>query len=365
MDNSLDVFVNNMKIFCSAIAQHSRNSDSKHHAFYLFNVIGGESNPLHSHIPVELPNVAVVDWNAANSVMDTHIRTIKRAGSALLKKFSAVIFMNQGVRGPLTHRANGQWLVEYRRLLDANNVGLVGSTISCEGEPHVQTHIFGMKTSSLFSILARSDERGHSVFSGSEAKSWEDMVHQTEVALSAGVADSGLNLSALMYDRRTGSAYFNGKCLPAPVGQENPTLWCDLMPQEIIFAKWDGEPLRTPGLLCEAAVDRMRLGLERMTGAEPGLGLIIPETLYGGNLYDLYRQFEHERRMFRESSQRAVTASSTSREVVADSKVCFLVRSASMHDSERLSSSAANSTSPITYGVKELVECECFVQIVV
>eukprot|EP01034_Spumella_vulgaris_P023118 gene23118-29311_t len=281
---------------------------------------------------------------------------------SLLLGFTAVVFLNQGVRGPLTHRNDGLWLGEYRKLLDSNNVGLVGSIISCEFTPHVQTHIFAMKTSSLHSVLcggAESNGKGSSKFSGSEAKTWQEVVKLTEVALSSSIIKGGQNISALLHEKRTGSPYFSGECLVAPEDRENPTFWCDVTPQETIFTKWGGEPLRTPGLLCRAMVERMRLALDSLASAEPKLGLSTSETLYGGNLYDLYRQYGHEERMFRNARTggREIAPSRVDSDGAAvDSKVCFLVRSASMHDSERFAPSEFNSTTPIAYGLRELAE---------
>ncbi len=57
-NSSLDVAVNNLIIFTSSIHNHTTKANQQ--AVYLFNVIGGEDNPLLQFIPSYLRNVAVV-----------------------------------------------------------------------------------------------------------------------------------------------------------------------------------------------------------------------------------------------------------------------------------------------------------------
>ncbi len=84
------------------------------------------------------------------------------------------------MRGPLVLRDKGSWLVEYRRLLDNNNVGLVGSTISCEATPHVQTHVFAMQSHLFLRVMDIID-------SGPRANTWLGIIAQFEVGLSTTV----------------------------------------------------------------------------------------------------------------------------------------------------------------------------------
>jgi hypothetical protein len=56
-NNSMDVFVNNMKIFVDSISKHDVKAEQQ--AIYLFNVVGGDDNPLLSLIPSR-NNVAIV-----------------------------------------------------------------------------------------------------------------------------------------------------------------------------------------------------------------------------------------------------------------------------------------------------------------
>jgi hypothetical protein len=144
-------------------------------------------------------------WGQASSDMMTHIRTVRLLGEEVVGQFEAIVFLNQGerrilneihtvfceywnkfmsfstgVRGPLVLRDKGAWLVEYRRLLDKNNVGLVGSTISCESTPHVQTHVFAMHSHLFLKIIDIID-------SGPRASTWLGIIAQFEVGLSTTV----------------------------------------------------------------------------------------------------------------------------------------------------------------------------------
>lgn len=58
--------------------------------------------------------------------------------------------------------------------------------------------------------------------------------------------------------------------------------------------KWGGEPLRINGYYCPQTVRYMLDELESLAIAEPQLGLIVPETVASGRLYDLYREYTHE-----------------------------------------------------------------------
>ncbi len=139
------------------------------------------------------------------------------------------IIVISGVRGPLTRRNNGDWLAEYRRLLDLNNVGIVGSTISCESTPHVQTHIFAMHTELFIKATRLID-------SGPRAKTWLGIVAQYEVGLSTTLLSQGYNISSVLYDQRMKTSYFNGTCIPVErKGADllNPTSWCDIKAEEV------------------------------------------------------------------------------------------------------------------------------------
>ena len=81
------------------------------------------------------------------------------------------MFLNEGVRGPLVKIENGEWLLEFRNILAFDKVGLVGSSMSCEKKPHIQTHAFAIRTylSNLIDF-------------GSSEGSWKDIIHGFEVS---------------------------------------------------------------------------------------------------------------------------------------------------------------------------------------
>ena len=270
--NTLDVATNNVKMFVSAINSHSISAPDK--AFYLFNVVDGPDNPLERYLPKEPKNVGCINWIHANDALDLHLRTLKLLTHEIVSSFSAVFFFSHDVRGPLIYRENAQWIHEYRKLLDSNNVGMVGPTFSCENAPHVQTHAFALRTEvvpTLWKVNATFEESG---------------LMLSEFIASRG--PRGYNLSSLLYDRRYGQPYFNGKCAPGIGSVMHPTLnpisWCNIMPHEVVFMDWGGEPVRLLGYLCEISIAMMRDTLADMHDSHPELELVVPETLVGGNL---------------------------------------------------------------------------------
>jgi hypothetical protein len=127
-------------------------------------------------------------------------------------------------------RDNGAWLAKYRNLLDNNNVGIVGSTISCESTPHVQTHIFAMHSQLFYKMINIID-------SGPRAKTWLGIIAQYEVGLSTTVIKHGYNISALLYESRKKTPHFNNDCIEQvrkTPDLQNPTCWCDITAEEVI-----------------------------------------------------------------------------------------------------------------------------------
>lgn len=154
--NSLDIAINNLKIFLGSMEKHSKSSFYK--AFYLFNVVD-EFNPLLGLIPTTRSNVAMLRWTKATSDLEIHLRTVQVLGTNVTDQFSTIVFGNQGMRGPLARRENGEWIGEFQKVLNAHNVAMMGPTMSCEVLPHIQTHMFAIRTSIVPVILALGSSR--------------------------------------------------------------------------------------------------------------------------------------------------------------------------------------------------------------
>ena len=275
--SGLDVVTNNIKLFVSALMTHLDGSPQE--AFYLFNVADGRDNPLRNYLPRRHPNVGVIDWLHAKDENEMNSKLIKLLGLDLLNSFGAVFFLNNDVRGPLVHRNNGEWIWEFRKLLDSNNVGMVGPVVSCENIPHVSTYMYAWRTK-LFNLLWKADN------------------FQEQLANSDFVRSSGYNISSMLYHRKYRTPYFNGKCV-LTVGSKlqptmNPVTWCNVLPKEVVFMYWGGEAVRSLGYICEHTLAMMRDALADIADAYPEMGLIVPETLVGGRMYEMYKQYNEE-----------------------------------------------------------------------
>jgi len=321
--NSIDIAGNNIKIFVSSVLHHSATAHQR--AFYVFNVVKGLKNPLAIHLPsfANSPNMAMLEWKYASSDLGTHLHTVGLIGSDMVSQFYSVVFLNQGVRGPLTSRTEGQWMLELNKLMYSNNVALAGPTISCEVSPHVQTHAFSLRSDILPHVLSEMKKNMSTKF-----VSWQEMIASLEVGLTGVVMRAGHNVSSLLYDRRGYSYFQEGKCLrkngPRSRFELNPASWCDVTPEEVIFIKYGGEPMRTPGFMCNSTIAAMDDYLYALSNKEPELKLIYPETLMGGHYYELFSEYNSE--VVRDRSPLPVPKQNN------QPKVCFLVRVTSLNE---------------------------------
>ena len=349
--NAIDLVMNNVKIFISAVLQH--DSSAKQKAFYIFNVAGITDNPLTALIPDFLPNVAVVDWTYSSSAMNTHIRTLTLLGDELLSNFHAVFCLGSGARGPLAHWNHAEWIDEYRLLLDSNNVGLVGPIISCDdGKAHVQLHTFAVHVKIVPLILLEVEQYY-------KRTSFVPIEEHFEHGLTDLVTRANYAIASLLHARRLEKTYFDGVCLndtKTNIGTNSKTKnvhgrtsnsieWCFVDPKDVIFMRWSGEALSARGFMCSKAVamsPQVQLAMQerikdwssslsnsissvdkintKTSELLPKLELHLPESLLAGEFYDMYKQYDLE------SKTKLVT------KVQAASKTCFLVRTAFMHD---------------------------------
>ena len=321
--NSIDIAANNIKIFVSALLNHAESS--KQATFYLFNVVHGLNNPLAILLPSPdiHKNMAILDWKHASSDLDTHLRTVRILGEEIISQFYSVIFLNQGVRGPLAYRKDGEWVDEMNKIMYVNNVALVGPTLSCEVSPHIQTHAFALKSSIIPLVLNDMEKNMTAKFI-----SWKAMIESLEVGLTGVVRRAGYNVSSLLYHRRGYEYFQDGKCLvkigPKSRFMLNPASWCDVKPEEVIFLKWGGEPMRTPGFMCNTTIAFMDDYIYNLSNKESQLKLTVPETLMGGHYYELYREYNAE--IIRDRSPLPVPKKNR------QPKVCFMVRVTSLDE---------------------------------
>jgi hypothetical protein len=347
-ENSFEVTSNNIKIFLSALIDDSLSSfSSVAKTFYWINIIGGADNILYKYfidvVNFFTSNVALVEWNLSPSDMYTHFKTLEifvENGFLSPSRYhgnniTSIIFLNNECRGPLAHQYQGKWITQFQKLLSYDKNALVGPILSCEGKPHIQTHIFAIRTSFISSILNQYRNDGKR----KRLSYWRYVVKHYEIGLTNLAISQNLTVSSFLYYHRfQNQTSFNGKCIRREkhsgfASDSNPIRWCSLKKEEIMFMKWGGTPFRKSGLVC----DTFRLDMEKYlptvqkefydyyekkavaigSSSHPlviikenkllkiidhsnklqlpfSLDLIIPETLRGGIFFDLYKQYDHE-----------------------------------------------------------------------
>lgn len=302
-ENSLEVTLNNMKYFHQAVASDSLQAHPK--AFYWINIIGGSANPLFNMVGKNFSNVAQLHWVAAPSDMYLHFRTMMLLETKV-KQFQLVMCLNNEVRGPFALREHGKWLDRYLALLNPPTtppqqpqqqsstalaqtatpptrnvtIGLVGSTLSCELSPHIQTHIFGLNTALLDGVLDHFRSY-HPV------ESWMALIRHYEVGLSTLVRKLGGQLSSLLY-----GGMFT-KCIKPKnrlYTEKNPSRWCDVNLDDLLFVKYGGKIFRIHGYICKELQQKINNRLFQ----EQDQGFVYPEAINGGRLLPIYRDFALE-----------------------------------------------------------------------
>jgi hypothetical protein len=142
MSGSLDMCVNNIKIFINSI-----NDGGQMNVFYLFV---GTSRASPFLLPLERHNVVFFQLGMDDESFEHHLRLPESLDQTTLTGFETTFFLSSNSRGPFLHGANGDWLGDFQYLMDRNNVGLVGSTLTCEtAAPSVQVEAFAIRSTLL------------------------------------------------------------------------------------------------------------------------------------------------------------------------------------------------------------------------
>mmetsp|Transcript_29274 Transcript_29274/g.58426 ORF Transcript_29274/g.58426 Transcript_29274/m.58426 type:complete len:787 (-) Transcript_29274:10-2370(-) len=293
--DSVDIGYNNIQIFLSAIRQHTKtNNPLFQQAFYIFNVAGGSTSEFAKYLPTHLPNVAHVDWPQKCGEKDTPLKTILQLGPAVYRNFTSLIVTSDRSRGPMVGVKDALWIDEFRQLLDHNHVGMVGSSFSCELFAHVQPHMYALRTEVLTAAIAmyNSEQRRQRNV---------NVMHYFQDGVSALTQRLGYRLASILYKKRGNQDVFGNKCLGTTnpsnalvTANSNPSTWCDLLPEEVVFVKWGGVPLRPPGTMCSSHIDKVLLQTADLAVQDPQMQLHIPETFHRGIMYELMRQYNME-----------------------------------------------------------------------
>jgi hypothetical protein len=260
-DNSFDLTVNNVKTFVASVLHHHRNDSADQSAFYIFNVAAILDNPLTPIIPCNLENVALVEWVYSSSPINSFLQTLAYMHKNVVSSFNAVFHLSSGVRGPLVQWRHGEWLGEFRTLLDANNVGLVGPVLDCGGERHhVKTHVFALRPALVASVV-------QDIPSYYKIPLYVPMEEYFMERLSVVVEEAGYKLASLLHARRIKMNYFDGTCIDY-LQPSVPEEYCSVRPQEAIFLRWSGEALGAKGFICGKGIsmhDKKRALVEELS----------------------------------------------------------------------------------------------------
>jgi hypothetical protein len=335
-DSSVEVFINNLKILNYSIALDNENSQN----FYWLNIFKGSQNNLNDFLPSNNQwNVVRMEWPTTPLEILTRMRTLQflSENNTLTNHFGSVLFLNDGARGPMAFRENGEWVTQFRKLLfnGQDRIGIAGPLLSCEISPHLQSHTLIMRTEVVNPYV-------NSTSSFFRYRDWRKYNHRQDMFLFQLVhQELKWNVASFLHYHKLNKLFFDGECisLPPVVKNEkiypavkNPSRWCDLKPEEIIFYKFGGD---IPHYVCEDVKNYMRVELNRLSEHEmKDSHLIVPETFQGGPAYDLYNQYELEiHRDFIPRQERKSNITLNHYDTSAD-KVCLLVRTAKMHEKQ-------------------------------
>jgi len=283
--NSLDVTMNNVKLFGTAVNEDNYNRKDEQKAFYWLNVVGVSENPLIYNFPLDQSNIAILKWENGAEDMNSHLETLLLLGYDLCSQFSTLFFSSTGVRGPFHSRENNQWIDDYRQLLDYGKVGIVGATISCTGRPHVQTHFFCIRSALVKDILLHLNDTYLPM------KQWVKLLTYFEHEISAIVERAGYDMASMLhYKHLNNQTVFTIETGCANNSEARGKLkldtnkWCIAHIDEVNFLRWSGESLGAPRFLCSKAVAMNEESVIEMRDAMAG---IMAESLKNSKIPQL------------------------------------------------------------------------------
>jgi hypothetical protein len=327
-DDSIDVAENNVKLFMSAVKQHSGNSTYR--AFYVFNVVNAHANPLFAHRLPDLPNVAYRrGYHHTMGDLMSLVHTVTLIGEGILNKFAMIMYLHSGTRGPFYNRQNGEWWKHFMEPMKENpKLGMIGPTISCDTTPHMQSYTMVTKVDVAVAIAKDSNFKKATRKRGPTANLQQML---TNAALTL-----GYQLSSI-YDRYArGLQVFNGTCGVGTANSiyfaANPTSWCESTPNKLLFLRWGGAPMRVRGYYCQNVIDSVRARTLEIAYEEKHLSVqyVLPETMYGAPWYSATKDYDLE--VWRDRSVVQQDLNTRPRGGTAyPSKVCLVVRTSIAH----------------------------------
>lgn len=112
--------------------------------------------------------------------------------STNISDYRYFIFINGGVRGPILagYRDISSWHHVFTEILQ-ENTKLVGPTISCERQIHVQTHMFALEKSGLDAAIEAN------IFV-TDGRSIDDLIAHSEIGLTELIMNKGYDIACLL-----------------------------------------------------------------------------------------------------------------------------------------------------------------------
>lgn len=380
---SIETLINNELLFNATITLDSRQAPKSISTNFYWIYTIGENNNLKDFISPNTWNSVIVDIPWPMSEALCFHRFIQLLQPYLMKNFGSMFFLSNNARGPFLFREEGKWLQEYRSLLFQPNhpIGLVGPMLQCETQgAFIKLHAFMIKTETMPFLMQRFlaiDRLGF----------WIGYTKKQPLFIAGTLHHHGYNISSYLYYKRVNLTYFDGLCLSTPESQKDarfhdPSKWCDITPDEVLFYEYGGELLRIPGMICETTLEIHRNYLQKNYEIVNNINTIplkLPETIYSGLRYELYHQYEKEiaRDYLVQKSLALSSSSSSSSSALASNneikrinkklwsqpldpngnKVCLLVRTAKMHGTKHHNNGPAVE-SVTGGGIDDLAECK-------
>ena len=263
-DPLASVFLENLRVFFDSLALPAAPGDALVPPFVIVNLVGGRGNSMWEAVQAQVGRLSaaegerscIIEWGSAESDILTHLQTLALLGLSITDKLGTVFALNQGVRGPLPTggRVGLDWLGEYSEALFATkSLALVGPLLSCQFAPHLQTHMFALKTVFLPTVLNHGLVKVPKSGTG-----WlQNSVMHQEVGLSDSLLDEGIAIASMADRMALGRDIFLPQHCPHTVfGALNPSTTCMLNVSTLGFVKFGGELMRKD-LLCKRVVDEV------------------------------------------------------------------------------------------------------------
>jgi hypothetical protein len=359
--NVAKVTMLNLALFVSTI--HSEPCQTNQ-AFFVFSV-NDDASEYTKLIPRDLPHVSVLHWPEDPELDEYYqqLRTLEEIGAEQVSRFGAVILLSINTRGPLNGRTNNQWIGTYRALLNSHRVGIV-SPVGCQEIPlHVPLlHQYAVGYSAAYVKELLREFAVVKYKASSRTGTYESEMNRLIGNRANSLSDKlGYRFASIVQQAISGATHYEASCRPINTGIKPPEQgsvalnvdprWCDLDLAQQVFVLWGSDHVRMDEYLCSNNQQQMRRYMsefgqkypEHSKWIEDNVGPVDGfEMRYNVMFRELLVQYVEEERREHTAltdARNRGSATAASRPQLTSGggagggdKVCFLVRTASMHD---------------------------------